>query len=95
MRREIVLSDVRLDLDDPARPPSRGVLADQADSEQPARSLERGPGEDLPREDGAVAQETEKRKRMSEGRSGPTIETNGGMSDSRKTLAVPEALTTA
>ena len=95
MRRAVVLPDVRLDLHDPAHPPPGGVLADQPDPEQPARSLQRGSGEDLPRDDGAEVQRTAKRDRMSEGRSGPTIDTNGGMSGCRKTRAVPEPFTAA
>jgi hypothetical protein len=37
MRRSIVLADVRLELDDPAGPPARGIVTDQPPTEQGAR----------------------------------------------------------
>jgi hypothetical protein len=45
--RPVVLADVRLDLDDPADPPARGVVADEAGAEQPAAGLERRAGEEV------------------------------------------------
>jgi hypothetical protein len=41
MRRLIVLADVRLDLDDPARPTRRAVVPDQPATEQRPAELQR------------------------------------------------------
>jgi hypothetical protein len=49
VRGPVVAADVRLDLDDPSDPPTRGVVADELCADQAARRLER-----RPRQDGAV-----------------------------------------
>jgi len=51
MRRLVVGADVRLDLDDPADPPTGRVVADQSLADEAARGLERGPRQDGPVED--------------------------------------------
>jgi hypothetical protein len=52
VRGLIVDPDVRLDLDDPARPPTRAVVADEARPQDRAGRLERGGGEQRAFEDG-------------------------------------------
>jgi hypothetical protein len=49
VRGEIVLADVRLELDDPADPPSRAVVADEVPAEECPPGLERRQVEDGPR----------------------------------------------
>jgi hypothetical protein len=47
VRRLVLLADVRLDLDDPARPRRRAVIADQPAAEERPAELERGTLEDV------------------------------------------------
>jgi hypothetical protein len=46
VRREIVLADVRLDLDDPADAAAAALVADQSRSDQRRRDLEGRPAEE-------------------------------------------------
>ncbi len=50
--RPVVLADVRLELDDPARPPASGVVSDQPCAEKRAGRLERRSGEERAIDDG-------------------------------------------
>jgi hypothetical protein len=45
--RLVVLADVRLELDDPARPPDRAVITDQRAAEQGPTELDRWQREDV------------------------------------------------
>jgi hypothetical protein len=50
VRGEIVLADVRLDLDDPPDPAPWLGLSNEVDADQSAGRLERGPREELARQ---------------------------------------------
>jgi hypothetical protein len=51
VRREVVASDVRLDLHDPPDPAAGTVVADQPGADDRACGVERGTGQDPPIED--------------------------------------------
>jgi hypothetical protein len=51
VRRLVVPADVRLELDDPAAPPSGRVVADEPGADQRRRGVERGARQDGPVDD--------------------------------------------
>ena len=59
VRRQVVLADVRLDLDDPPGAPPTGVFANQQRAEQRLRGFERGSGEVLAPERGSSGQRSD------------------------------------
>jgi hypothetical protein len=62
VRRPIGFADVRLDLDDPSDARARPVPTDEQAAQQGAGGLQRGPGQDAPRED--VAGDDGERRRL-------------------------------
>ena len=55
MRRSVVASDVRLDLDDPPDPAARGIVSDQPGADERVAGLQCGRGEDGSVQDGQNA----------------------------------------
>jgi len=96
MRGAVVLADVCLDLDDPAADPAdERIVRDQARPDEGPRRVERRAGQQVAGERRVRGQGRGKSAWMSDGTSGPVTATNSGMSVSRKTDAVPDALTAA
>jgi hypothetical protein len=101
MRREVLLADVGLELDDPPDPalePGRGVT-DEMGAQQRAGGLEAGTGESAPIDDAGLGAGRPgqrpvpgKKLRRSLGMSGAVTAKNVGISWLRKSPAVSEPL---
>lgn len=89
MRGQVILADVRLDLDDPTGDPALRAIGDETAAQQRPGGVEGRPGEPLPRQDDP-GQELY-RAWTSDGRITPKIATKPGRRVSRKTAAVPES----